>query len=529
MEERGSVGGRECGREREELEMGCLGGMSARRKQTTASVAPEPVQAEYDNGVDETHGKLPRSASSGGASSSSTSVKMAAFTRTASASSIEKRSTQAQVANRRRASGGSGSSTSSSSGSGGDCHGESKHVPAAFLQPNTFSGETRSPLEKAKGAGVNFFNRAPPPPDAASVEQVVSPEERGRCTAYEDAISDKWNARRIARKKLGSTARIASRRRSSFDEYCAFMGLEETIGQDKVREWQKTFNSYDKDSCGKITGTDLLTCLREVGFNPTVPRLLELLNFLDEDTPSGRTFIERRKTDEYTLVSFYEFAHIAYVIEQEERDLVDILFLAFRFLDADGNGTLSKEEFETVMMNVGDPLTKEEVDLTFDFFDTDGNGEIEYYEFLHFFKKQDEAEGAPLPIRTESETKSPHKSQREIKKALISQRSKARLKRNASLTPSQSGSFRRSSSSSSSDLNIQAAALATKQHQQQQQKEEEEEEEEGHHELTKQQSAPQAHDVVDHHNQQQHRRHSAKPIRGRGHLPLQKSFSDNFS
>ena len=108
--------------------------------------------------------------------------------------------------------------------------------------------------------------------------------------------------------------------------------------------------------------------------------------------------------------------------------------MAFRFLDADGNGTLSKEEFETVMMNVGDPLTKEEVDLTFSYFDVDKNGEIEYYEFLQFFKRQPEIEGHT------GSSPSKHikqKSQRDIKKALMSQRSKMKekLKRSNTTMP----------------------------------------------------------------------------------------------
>ena len=306
------------------------------------------------------------------------------------------------------------------------------------------SNQERTPLERAKGAGINFFNRPPPQADDQNAGS-------GAPTAYELAMTDKWNSRRLKKKSLRQKMRglSATRRRSSFDEYCEYLGIEETIGAAKVRQWRAVFDMYDEGKTNTISGSDLVMCVRQAGFNPTVPRLVEILNNLDEDSPSGMTFYENRKIDKDTTVSFYEFVHITYIVEQEEQDLVDILFLAFRFLDADGNGTLSKEEFETVMMSVGDTLSKEEVDKTFEFFDMDGNGEIEYHEFLNFFRRQDLESVTVFPGDKIAGCK-PKKSQRDIKKALLSQRSQMRekIKRNATQQRRQSvteSSFARNS------------------------------------------------------------------------------------
>ena len=258
-------------------------------------------------------------------------------------------------------------------------------------------------------------------------------------------MTDKWNTRRLKKKSLrqkmlGLTSTMSSsRRRSSFDEYCEYLGIEESIGVQKVREWRGVFDMYDKGRLGSISGSDLVKCIRQVGFNPTQHRVVEILNNLDEDGPSGRTFYESRQVDADTQVGFYEFVHITYIVEQEEQDLVDILFLAFRFLDADGNGTLSKEEFESVMTSVGDALTKEEVDKTFKYFDADGNGEIEYHEFLQFFRRQDLESVTVYPLG--EKMAKPVKSQRDIKKALLSQRSQLRekIKRNATLGHAERG------------------------------------------------------------------------------------------
>ena len=79
-------------------------------------------------------------------------------------------------------------------------------------------------------------------------------------------------------------------------------------------------------------------------------------------------------------------------------------------------------------------VTKDEVDRTFKYFDADGNGEIEYHEFLQFFRRQDLESVTVYPL-DDKMAKPAQKSQRDIKKQLLSQRSQLRekIKRNATL------------------------------------------------------------------------------------------------
>ena len=55
-----------------------------------------------------------------------------------------------------------------------------------------------------------------------------------------------------------------------------------------------------------------------------------------------------------------------------------ILTQAFRVFDANGDGRISVEELRHVMVNLGDPLTDEEVDEMMREADKDNDGYVDY-------------------------------------------------------------------------------------------------------------------------------------------------------
>lgn len=50
--------------------------------------------------------------------------------------------------------------------------------------------------------------------------------------------------------------------------------------------------------------------------------------------------------------------------------------------DADGDGRISKSELKTVMQNLGEKLTDDEIDFMIGEADLDGDGEVSYEEFV---------------------------------------------------------------------------------------------------------------------------------------------------
>jgi len=61
----------------------------------------------------------------------------------------------------------------------------------------------------------------------------------------------------------------------------------------------------------------------------------------------------------------------------------------FRQIDADGNGTIDKEEFKTVLYSLSGAVTDEELDACFKEIDEDGNGTIEFEEFQKWYLRSE--------------------------------------------------------------------------------------------------------------------------------------------
>lgn len=68
-----------------------------------------------------------------------------------------------------------------------------------------------------------------------------------------------------------------------------------------------------------------------------------------------------------------------------------LLFTSFQFLDRDGNGVMSLEEFTDIMTDLGDnPLSKEECSLFTSLIDKNNDGVVQYDEFMAALRDQTE-------------------------------------------------------------------------------------------------------------------------------------------
>mmetsp|Transcript_17180 Transcript_17180/g.23741 ORF Transcript_17180/g.23741 Transcript_17180/m.23741 type:complete len:212 (+) Transcript_17180:329-964(+) len=108
------------------------------------------------------------------------------------------------------------------------------------------------------------------------------------------------------------------------------------------------------------------------GLNPTLDSIEQLLQESGQEASSVqniRVFL--------SLWSKYLSS------SHEER----LLTQAFTFFDRNGDGSISTQEFEEVMTELGDKLTREECQLFIKLIDKDGDDQVQFGEFLSALKK----------------------------------------------------------------------------------------------------------------------------------------------
>jgi len=81
------------------------------------------------------------------------------------------------------------------------------------------------------------------------------------------------------------------------------------------------------------------------------------------------------------LIDFTEFMALMSK-KMNEHDTEEELIEAFKVFDKDSTGLISAHNLRTVMANVGETLTNEEVDEMVTEADLDGDGQINYEEFV---------------------------------------------------------------------------------------------------------------------------------------------------
>ncbi|KAH7445584.1 hypothetical protein KP509_01G015900 [Ceratopteris richardii] len=118
---------------------------------------------------------------------------------------------------------------------------------------------------------------------------------------------------------------------------------------------------------GNITMLELGTVMRSLGQDPTDAELQEMINEVDAD---------RNGT-----IDFPEFLGLM-ARKLKDTDSEEELREAFKVFDKDQNGYISAAELRSVMANLGEKLTDEEVDEMIREADIDGDGQVNYEEFV---------------------------------------------------------------------------------------------------------------------------------------------------
>ena len=119
---------------------------------------------------------------------------------------------------------------------------------------------------------------------------------------------------------------------------------------------------------GSISKDELKGVMKKLGSNPTDDEIQVMINSVDDNGDGEIDF------DEFLVLMSAKKKNSK---EDPDKELKD----AFKVFDADGSGTISRDELKKLMKRLGQNLTDSELDAMMDEVDTDKSGEIDFKEF----------------------------------------------------------------------------------------------------------------------------------------------------
>jgi calmodulin len=122
--------------------------------------------------------------------------------------------------------------------------------------------------------------------------------------------------------------------------------MEQNLTKEQIQEYKEVFAIFDKDGDGEITSKELGTVMRALGQNPSEAIIEEMIKGVD--------------TDGNGVIDWNEFLAIMIKFSLSS-DIDEEIAAAFRIFDQDENGFISTEELRSVLTNLDNNLTIEEV------------------------------------------------------------------------------------------------------------------------------------------------------------------------
>merc|ERR1719285_81046 len=147
------------------------------------------------------------------------------------------------------------------------------------------------------------------------------------------------------------------------------------IPQDFISEMREAFYYFDKGGRGYISGKEMPSLLRALGWNPTQQEVNDIMAEVDVD--------HNGKID---LREFIVMMHG----QVGTTDTMEEMRIAFRAFDTDGDGKVSKEEFRLCMLNYGEKFVEEDIELMIRLADKDNNGYIDFQEFVRMLTMEED-------------------------------------------------------------------------------------------------------------------------------------------
>lgn len=140
------------------------------------------------------------------------------------------------------------------------------------------------------------------------------------------------------------------------------------VSEETLKDWREAFGMFDKNGDNLISAGELGTVMRNLGQNPTDDDVRKMISDVDIDANG--------------FVDFNEFVSMMIKFQSSSTDPEEEMREAFKVFDKDGNGFISAQELHTVMCNLGENLSEEDIKEMIKEADLDKDGQVNYNEFV---------------------------------------------------------------------------------------------------------------------------------------------------
>merc|ERR1719486_1516233 len=140
------------------------------------------------------------------------------------------------------------------------------------------------------------------------------------------------------------------------------------MSADQKKEVKEAFDLFDTDGSGAIDAKELKVAMQALGFEPTNQEITKMVQEIDVDGNS--------------TVEFEEFIEMMEG-KMSNKDPVEEMKKAFAMYDVDGKGKIVVGDMVRVAKELGENLSKQELQDILDECDRDGSGTLTEDEFCN--------------------------------------------------------------------------------------------------------------------------------------------------
>ncbi|EDW73357.2 uncharacterized protein Dwil_GK16697 [Drosophila willistoni] len=162
----------------------------------------------------------------------------------------------------------------------------------------------------------------------------------------------------------------------------------------QVRDLRTAFDLLDRNRDGRVTANELQFMLKNLGINVRDEIIHDLIR---EASHSGNGLIneaeflqwvgriqalrDEQQQQQHEDNASSNSSSSSKQPTDEADDVTEDLIAAFRVFDRDGNGFITRDELQTAMEMIGEPLNEQQLEQLLAIADLDQDGRINYEEF----------------------------------------------------------------------------------------------------------------------------------------------------
>ena len=143
--------------------------------------------------------------------------------------------------------------------------------------------------------------------------------------------------------------------------------IVDNLTDEQIIEFREAFQAFDKDGSGSITTKELGTVMRSLGQNLNESEIKEIIDEVDEDKNG--------------TIDFHEFLSLM-ARKMKILDKEDELLDAFKILDVDGTGKISKYQLRYIILSTETGFTGNDIEELIKKTEIDDDGNMDLHDFI---------------------------------------------------------------------------------------------------------------------------------------------------